>query len=648
MEVLRCRFLEHIPGEIMSLACRDQWCLVVLQDSSVQVFKTATWTLWQTYPASKALDLRKAIWHDKDSFVSAGLGGLLILWNLNDLVPQISHRVPGGGIWDISSTNTTYALACDDGVLRIYELDEAFTLQSSFPKQDSKLLCVQSTPDFYYAGTSNGSILKFTPRGNCLLRMNTDAPVWCLQVVNDFVVAGAGDGVLSFWDSRQGVLVQSIKTHQADVLCLCAKDSNVYASGVDSKVVRCSLNGNEWIITGTAKGQSHDIRSLDTIGENLISGGVNSDICIYTPDIFNTTQFNSKFLVSNKNSYKKFSIRHIPTLPVNSIIKATKNHVLHNTGYGLDLWNINYETQSITKILNINTKSNSSISSFGISFNMKWIAYSTLYCFRLISLDLETYEVQYTSTDLLPSSVISFSEGILYTGYTDLYTLHLKSLKTTHVHKFNSFAIKICSEGSYACVLLNTNKLNIYKNSEFLFNLPVVEKLITGIGFGYHKTLYAICEDNMLYGYNLKTQELDNYTSKYGHRFPKNFMNEVNRTIGILKYQKNCIVLYTHYSFTLINLKAKPPKKCEILSKDYFPEFKNSWPGVLGLHSLHGHKRHGFRNAETNLGHFCINKRFGPILDICKMDQEWLVCELDWGSALESKPKPLATHKYGS
>ena len=199
-----------------------------------------------------------------------------------------------------------------------------------------------------------------------------------------------------------------------------------------------------------------------------------------------------------------------------------------------------------------------------------------MYNFRLLEIDLESFVINYVKTDLLPCSVLEFSSGNLYTGHKDLYSFSLKTMTNTHVYKFSSIATKIVCENDYCCVVLRNNEAFVFKNSKILFALPVVNSVITAVGFGAKHNLFVVTENNALHGYNLKTQENDNFTSKYSGRLPKNFLKEVNRTIGIMKYLAHGLILYTHYSFTYIDLKKKPPKTSEILTKDRFPEHKNT------------------------------------------------------------------------
>jgi U3 small nucleolar RNA-associated protein 4 len=53
------------------------------------------------------------------------------------------------------------------------------------------------------------------------------------------VVSGDSLGRVMFWDGRTGVMLQSLTTHDADVLAVVVDHSGtgVFASGIDHKVV---------------------------------------------------------------------------------------------------------------------------------------------------------------------------------------------------------------------------------------------------------------------------------------------------------------------------------------------------------------------------------------------------------------------------
>ena len=83
--------------------------------------------------------------------------------------------------------------------------------------------------------------------GQPLQRMSTgrlekrlETIVWSVLMLNDFtVVSGDSRGKTSFWNSRNGTLLDSYQSHKGDILTVtCNQDQTViYASGADPTIV---------------------------------------------------------------------------------------------------------------------------------------------------------------------------------------------------------------------------------------------------------------------------------------------------------------------------------------------------------------------------------------------------------------------------
>lgn len=647
MEVLRCRFTDYKPGEIMHLAIENSECLCLFEDSRINLYKLPTWSLLLTYPPTHALDLRRVVWLSNDSFVTCGLGGLLLIFNTSTLEPTYSSQLPGNGVWDMCKNENFLSLACDDGILRLFALeDEDFYISSSFPKQDSKLLSVLAHQHFYFTGTSTGSILKFSEKGQIVQRMQTDSSVWSLAFSNDFLITGEGTGNLSFWQHSRGTLKQNLKTHEGDILTICVNEEKVYSSGVDSKVVRCELVGNEWIVTGKAKGQSHDVRSLVFAG-NLLSGGVTSDICIYTNEVFQAAGSHPVNTKGQLGAFRKTPLRHIATLPFGPVAKSANNMLLESKNHSLDLWTVDNSLKSVTKLLTINVKGNSGITAFDINKNGSLIAFSSILTTRIVKVSRDDMLAEFVEEKFKACSVMVFGEDFLFAAFHEYFTINLKNFEVSVSFRFDSVATRIVNDGNYTAVLVKSNKVYVFKNNKLAFQLPAIARPITAIALA-HNNVFIATDDNNFQGFSCKTQQLENFSSRYFNRIPKNFTNDVNRIVGILAFAKQKLIIYTHYSFTVVDLTKKPPKKCGILSKDKFPEHKHTWAGILSVHSLHSKSlKHG-SDASRDLENFVINKRFGPILSFGVCEEVYWICELDWEKALDLKSKPLAVHKYGT
>jgi hypothetical protein len=130
---------------------------------------------------------------------------------------------------------------------------------------------------------------------------------------------------------------------KGDILALAVNQDQgiIYASGVDTKVIcirqvqlktkkkyQAKIIGSnyqdregvdkEWVYSGSTRGQSHDIKSLVylEIHQCLISGGVSTDLCIYSLEKYGKLQDSFKL----KRSQKKFL--HIPPFELKNQISV--------------------------------------------------------------------------------------------------------------------------------------------------------------------------------------------------------------------------------------------------------------------------------------------------------------------------------------
>ncbi|KAF9557862.1 WD40 repeat-like protein [Agrocybe pediades] len=99
--------------------------------------------------------------------------------------------------------------------------------------------------------------------------------VWTVGVLGDgTIVSGDSLGMVKFWDSRTCTQLYSFKAHGADVLCMAISPEGkaLYTAGVDQKTVQFSLiktssTGNgpsttRWTQTCSKRMHSHDVRAL--------------------------------------------------------------------------------------------------------------------------------------------------------------------------------------------------------------------------------------------------------------------------------------------------------------------------------------------------------------------------------------------------
>ncbi|CAN0483380.1 unnamed protein product, partial [Ectocarpus sp. 12 AP-2014] len=123
------------------------------------------------------------------------------------------------------------AVGCEDGSVRLFSTEGGgMEYKRSFPSTGSRVLCLAWGPanDVIFAGCLDSMIhcLDATT-GQTLFDMRLergrkeDAIVWALEALSDgTVVSGDSCGRVQVWDGLTGTQLQSLTTHEADVLCL--------------------------------------------------------------------------------------------------------------------------------------------------------------------------------------------------------------------------------------------------------------------------------------------------------------------------------------------------------------------------------------------------------------------------------------------
>uniref|UniRef100_A0A915BQB7 Cirhin n=2 Tax=Parascaris univalens TaxID=6257 RepID=A0A915BQB7_PARUN len=108
--------------------------------------------------------------------------------------------------------------------------------------------------------------------------------VWCLSFIEGILTSGDSRGCVCFWNPANGALVQTVQTHQADVLSLCVVRDVVYAGGVDPSIARLTHNKerNLWRVEHRRVLHNNDVRALVASRTALFSGGAEHHFVVST------------------------------------------------------------------------------------------------------------------------------------------------------------------------------------------------------------------------------------------------------------------------------------------------------------------------------------------------------------------------------
>ncbi|KAG0557990.1 hypothetical protein KC19_11G171000 [Ceratodon purpureus] len=353
LEVHRCRQIEWSPSAVVALATSANGAAVAVarENGAIEIWSVAAgslgWHCQLTIPGRQGAAISSLVWcHSLEEdasplgrLFSSGLDGLVTEWDLLTLQPKAVVESMGGSIWQLaaehmdavvpkdlngspsnriqgsedsdsedegsSSGNDSddeperraqrVALACEDGVVRIFEVGTAqygLVYQKSFPRVKGRILSVAWSWDGgrLVAGGSDGCIrcwditntreIYRITAGIGGKGKSSDLCIWSLLVLrNGDIVSGDSSGSTQFWDGQLGTLLQAQTRHGADVLALAASGDNVFAAGADGKVVQfqnvaeskrldpdaidiARSSGEKWVYVGSKRTHTHDVRAL--------------------------------------------------------------------------------------------------------------------------------------------------------------------------------------------------------------------------------------------------------------------------------------------------------------------------------------------------------------------------------------------------
>lgn len=169
--------------------------------------------------------------------------------------------------------------------------------------------------------------------------------IWSIKVLSDStVVTGDSRGHVQLWDGETGVLMVTLHQHTAEILALAVSpdECQIFASGVDCRVTcvrKVSLRNligpgemllpsdNNWVYSTSHNPHSHDVLALEICntgpataqspgGKVLISGGVDTKMCLYSIDEFARTRpfcvlpISAKGLIQSSADYETVAVRH--------------------------------------------------------------------------------------------------------------------------------------------------------------------------------------------------------------------------------------------------------------------------------------------------------------------------------------------------
>eukprot|EP01022_Parablepharisma_sp_SALTPOND_P024943 TRINITY_DN562_c0_g1_i6.p1 TRINITY_DN562_c0_g1~~TRINITY_DN562_c0_g1_i6.p1 ORF type:complete len:538 (-),score=34.43 TRINITY_DN562_c0_g1_i6:5528-7141(-) len=510
--------------------------------------------------------------------------------------------------------------------------------------------------------------------------------VWKIIELNRTEIAsGDSKGQVIIWDSINFIETARFTEHKADITALCAGDKGkdtLYATGIDSKITSMAKTESKgWVYTSCIRGQSHDINAICMVGGNeIISGGVTTDICIYP--IVNG-RFKESYGASNSKVHGQGKLRHVPPFPMRSPIALTKNNeiLLLQMDSEMQLWSVPSLVEPPKLQVVIKKKKGNGIYSSQISPDGKYFCYSDvngLCLYQLFSFNPVKLSIPYVKNCQV---CLQFSADSLYSVSVDgiLNVLDLSHeklsqypLKDPDTHK--KFSVQLATiSPTFEWLLFSTNE-----NLVWTYNLSTKEIAwkvpYTGIPtclkcFDDSRAI-VVGDKNEVLIYDLAHKALDPWTRHQGKNLPANYLDRFNRIYDIVQINSHKFILYTHYTFIVLDTEAPVPKysRC-VTNKSYVfnkseEDLKEAWAKLVSAHqgkvikTALGEELVERKTRENEIeeskgsgnDNMAIYNKYSVILAMKYDENEkrLFVVESPWSKILKTFPGTLQVHKYGN
>ena len=430
----------------------------------------------------------------------------------------------------------------------------------SLHRQESRVLCLAWHPSGKYivvGGVDSTIRTVNVATGVCTQRITLDdykqrsTLVWDVKFVDEFLIVSASSlGKVQVWDFKHGTQQSTFRQHSADVLTLAVVegregggkgkggDTTVFASGVDSKVVKLSKIMQEgdkegdntrwkWVFSGQIRRHTHDVRSLAVSPTGMLaSGGADGDLVITNP---------ANFHMSSCVRYQPFPCmaRHFKLAEKGSVM-------LYQSMSSLNLWDIANHSLSTTTsatsspeeptslhLLELKAKPPHNILSSAISENGGLVAVSNAYEMWVYRFDRKTLRVTLVANLPLPSFAMLFvparPELILATTNEGVKRVTIDTHSRASVEplikgvpKKNAAQVNkidLSADGQYVATISSRWRINVYDvaTGSLVTKLPKFQSLPIVCTFNPSQPellLFAGGESREVFVYNIAEDSL--------------------------------------------------------------------------------------------------------------------------------------------
>jgi len=686
------RFYQVEPKAITCLAHSPSSPLLAVarSDSTVEIWSTKHTLVLQRIihpePHIDSVSVESLAWGG-DKLYSCGLHGQVVEYDLERLCEAKRHAVTSGPAWclAIDKGGTKMAVGTEEGFVCLFNITgEGIDYNRVLDRQEGRILCLAWHSDGVHIATGSTDTIRVwnIETGHPTARMttgraerNTETIVWCVAITSDMtVISGDSRGKTSFWNGKNGTLMDSVQSHKADVLTLAVggNETTAYSSGVDPTLMHFQviLKGDgrrKWVKSLHRVISTHDVRSIVCTGDSLYSGGVDSYLSVSSYPAHRTTI-------------------KVPNLPQPSCISLAREArcTLLSSRDKLELWRLgktSYSTAGIgavlplesepLKVVEVGVKQGEVVVCSAVHTSGEWVAYSTTARIRLLHISGVAGEQPKLQRVVVPEEDIAhhlalYSVGgevrLLVcprSGGVNVYGVSTEGLTLVHSATLTELYLKggvarVCL-ASTVCVLADYEGtavcLNLATNS-LLSKLPgYSEAPLATIGINFDlKTCVMVYSNNKIMEIDLKTGRYTQFSKDLSTRLPRGWLSRRTAVTNVVHIDGNSDIILLHDHSILATL-DKDKELPEPSSKIFYSD-PRSTPDTLtdsaSVSSFGSQQTAGSRLDQTLSSGLRMSRKYEHLVSLHHLAGDEIVAVEVKPGAIESQlPPSLKQKKFG-
>ncbi|ANB15042.1 Utp4p [Sugiyamaella lignohabitans] len=605
MNIHRCRFVDYTPHTITALSFNLPSVASNIQPPStlrlavgrsngdIEIWNPRwSWVHEITLKGGQGRSIEGLVWSKGGNrLFSIGGSTSITEWDLNTGLPVLSHDCNAGVVWSlaISPDGEQLAAGCDNGTVVLLDLSSGIKGQIDHLKilqrSNNRIMSLAwKGANQVVGGCSDGRIRVWSTEssnnGRILATMKVDKSrldestlVWSVLVLpNKQIVSGDSTGSIKFWDAQNFSLLQSFKSHEADILCLASnyKGNTIFSAGVDRKIVSYKIVNSKlkrWASVSNRLLHAHDIRAMTTFEAKgtsfLISGGVERTLVINSVTNFMDGMFRKIPITRHRPCVQAISEPRLLMLWNDQSVKIWKVDEYIEP----DAESLQSEEKGKRLVAKITLNCEENVTSAALSENGSLLAVSTLAETKLFELTpsengsrlLVQKSNEANALSSLGASIIRFSQDssklIAVTPESDIVVYNVANDELIEESSVNDsddeddeqnfhaassrniFRLSVSNCGKYVATARPNGQINLFEITKTqvrpLGLLTKLNSAPTALKFTLKNTLIIATAEIKVLEFDINTKSLTPWSRRNSDLLPRDLINLVDKCCGI-------------------------------------------------------------------------------------------------------------------